>query len=192
MDPRVDRYVKSVKPWQAEIEALRDVILQTKLQESLKWGKPCYAFDGGNIVIIQPFKACVGLMFFKGALLKDPKGLLVDNGPNSQGARRLEFTSVRDVAKAKAAIKAYIKEAVALEASGKKVTFRKKPEPVPNELKAMFKREPRLKKAFESLTPGRQRAYILHFSGAKQSATRTARIEKWAPRILAGKGMHDR
>lgn len=132
------------------------------------------------------------MMFFKGALLKDSKGVLVNNGPNSQAGRRFEFSSEKEITKLAPIIKAYIKEAIAIEESGKKVDFKKKPEPVPDELNKMFAKKPKLKKAFSSLTPGRQRAYILHFSSAKQSSTRQSRIEKHIPRILEGKGLSDR
>lgn len=191
MNPDVDKYVKKAKEWREEIESLRAILLSTKLEEEIKWSKPCYTFEGSNIAIIQPFKACLGLMFFKGTLLKDPGGLLIDNGPNSQASRRFEFTSTQEISKSKAAIKAYIKEAIDIEKSGQKVELKKSPETIPDELQEMFKLKPKLKKAFESLTPGRQRGYILHFSGAKQSATRLSRIEKCMPRILEGKGMHD-
>ncbi|QQR89571.1 MAG: YdeI/OmpD-associated family protein [Myxococcales bacterium] len=172
--------------------ALRAILLKTKLEETLKWNLPCYSYKESNVVIIQPFKNCLGMMFFKGTLLKDPKGVLVDNGPNSQAGRRFEFASVRDINKLTPTIKAYIKEAIAIEDSGQTVTFKKNPEPVPDELKKIFAAKPRVKKAFGSLTPGRQRAYILYFSGAKQSSTRQSRIEKHIPRILEGKGINDR
>jgi len=191
MHPEVNKFIKKSKQWQDEIEGLRTVILQTKLEEDFKWSKPCYTYEGGNVVIIQPFKACLGLMFFKGTLLKDPKGILIDNGPNSQSARRLEFTSLQEIAKSKSTITAYIKEAIEIEKSGLKVDVSKNPEPVPDELKELFKEKPSIKKAFEALTPGRQRAYILHFSGAKQSATRISRIEKCIPGILKGKGLNE-
>jgi uncharacterized protein YdeI (YjbR/CyaY-like superfamily) len=192
MNKDVDKFFQKSRQWQPEMVKLRTVLLKAGLEESLKWGKPCYSRDGANVAIIQPFKACLGLMFFKGTLLKDAKKLLVDNGPNSQAAKRLEFTSVQEVAKLAPAVRSYVREASALEAAGTKVSFRKKPEPIPAELKAMFTRHPKLKIAFAALTPGRQRAYILHFSGAKQAATRQSRIEKCMPRILAGKGMTDR
>lgn len=191
MNPDVDKFLKSSKTWQAEMEKLRSIILKSKLDESLKWRLPCYSYKGGNVVIIQPFKSYLGLMFFKGALLKDPKGILVDNGPNSNSARRLEFSSVQEITKLSSTIKAYIQEAIAIEASGKKVEVKKKPQVLPDELKKAFLKMPKLKKAFEALTPGRQRAYLLHFSGAKQSATRQSRIEKYVPRILEGKGLND-
>jgi uncharacterized protein YdeI (YjbR/CyaY-like superfamily) len=192
MNPDVDSFIKKAKQWQEEMESLRTILLAARLEEDFKWSKPCYTFEASNIAIVQPFKACLGLMFFKGTLLKDPKGVLIDNGPNSQAGRRFEFTSVQEIVKLKTTIRAYIKEAMELEKSGQKVEFKKKPEPIPDELKKMFKLKPKLQKAFEALTPGRQRAYILHFSSAKQYETRMSRIEKCMPRILEGKGMNDR
>jgi uncharacterized protein YdeI (YjbR/CyaY-like superfamily) len=185
----VDKFLKKSKLWRNEIAKLRAIMLKTGLEESYKWNLPCYGSNGGNVAIIQPFKRCLGMMFFKGALLKDPKGVLIDNGPNSQAGRRFEFTSVDEIAKLAPVIRAYVKEAVALEKSGQKVKFKKKPQPVPKELKETFAKKPKFKKAFASLTPGRQRAYILHFSSAKQSATRLARIEKCVQRVLEGKGL---
>lgn len=191
MNKAVDKFLKSAKQWQPEMESLRTVLLAAKLDENFKWGLPCYSKDENNIVIIQPFKKCLGLMFFKGMLLKDPKKILVNNGPNSQAAKRMEFTSVAEIKKSAATVKAYIKEALTLEAAGVKVEFKKKPQAVPAELKAMFTKQPKLKTAFNSLTPGRQRAYIFHFAGAKQAATRISRIEKCIPQILKGKGLMD-
>lgn len=170
---------------------LRSILLKTQLEESMKWRMPCYTFEGHNVVIVQPFKSYLGLMFFKGALLKDKRKILIKNGPNSQASKRVEFHSVADVTKNAGAIAAYVKEAIALEKAGKKVEFKKQPAAVPPELKQMFSKKPKLKTAFQSLTPGRQRAYLLFFGGAKQAATRQSRIEKYVPRILAGKGMMD-
>lgn len=192
MNPDVDKFIKKSKQWQDEIARLRSVLLKTKLEENFKWNLPCYSYKDRNIAIIQPFKSCLGLMFFKGALLKDPKSVLINNGPNSQAARRFEFRSVQEITKMTSTIKAYIKEAIAIEESGQEVEFKKKPEPVPEELKKIFAKKPKVKKAFNALTPGRQRGYILHFSSAKQSSTRQSRIEKCIPRILEGKGIHDR
>lgn len=192
MNQEVDEYVKCAKQWQGEIESLRAILLGAKVEEHFKWKKPCYTFLESNIAIIQPFKTCLGLMFFKGALLEDPYGLLRDNGPHSQAARRLEFQSVAEITKAKSIIKAYIKEAMEIETSGRKVEFKVSPEPLPAELVDIFRKKPAVKKAFYALTPGRQRGYILHFTDAKQAATRTARIEKCLPRILDGKGLNDR
>lgn len=192
MNSDVNVYVRNSKQWRAETEALRSVLLKCRLTEDFKWSKPCYTFEGNNIAIIQPFKACLGLMFFKGVLLKDPEGILAEVGPNSQSAMRIEITSVQQITKLASTIKAYVKEAVELETSGQKVERKTKPEPIPTELKEMFKADTKLKKAFEALTPGRQRAYVLHFSGAKLSETRKSRIEKCTPRILEGKGLNDR
>jgi uncharacterized protein YdeI (YjbR/CyaY-like superfamily) len=187
----VDGFLKRAKSWKEETAKLRETLLETGLDEALKWGKPCYSFAGGNVAIIQPFKTCLGLMFFKGALLKDAKALLVDNGPNSQAARRLEFASTQQIVKMKATIKAYVKEAVGIEKAGLKVELKAQPQAAPQELLDVFAKKPKLKKAFEALTPGRQRGYILHFVGAKQAKTRLARIEKCTPQILAGKGLNE-
>ncbi len=192
MNSEVEKFLKNSKVWQKEIAKLRTIILKTKLEENFKWRLPCYSYNDSNVVIIQSFKACLGMMFFKGSLLKDPKNILIDNGPNSQAGRRFEFRSVEEITKLAPVIKSYIEEAIGIEESGQKVVFKKKAEAMPSELKKMFAKSPKLKKAFESLTPGRQRAYILHFSSAKQSLTRQSRIEKCIPRILDGKGMNDR
>ncbi len=192
MNTDVTKFINTSKQWQEEITKLRTVILQTKLEENFKWRLPCYSHKDSNIVIIQPFKACLGLMFFKGSLLKDKKKILINNGPNSQAAKRLEFKSVKEITQQASTIKEYIKEAISIEESGQKVEFKKKLDSIPEELKKMFVKKPKLKEAFNSLTPGRQRAYLLHFSGAKQSSTRQSRIEKCIPRILQGKGMNDR
>ncbi|HVK62238.1 MAG TPA: DUF1801 domain-containing protein, partial [Bdellovibrionales bacterium] len=172
MNSHVDKFLKSSKLWQPEMAALRAVILKTKLEEDFKWRLPCYTYGDSNIVIIQPFKKSLALMFFKGALLKDAKKILVANGPNSQASRRFEFHSVQEISKLSSTIKAYIQEAIAAEESGQKVKFKKKPQTIPEELKKTFAKMPKLKKSFESLTPGRQRAYLLHFSTAKQASTR--------------------
>lgn len=192
MNPKVDSYIRKARQWQAEFEALRAILLKAPLTEELKWGQPCYTYEGRNVAIVQGFKACCALMFCKGALLKDARGLLQKPGENTQAARRFEFTSVQEITKLAAAVKAYLKEAVEIEKAGLEVEFKKEPEPVPAELLAKLETSPALKRAFEALTLGRQRAYILHFSGAKQSATRAARIEKCAPDILEGRGLHDR
>jgi len=184
--------VKGSNQWNEEIAKLRAILAKTRVEEAKKWNLPCFTYKGSNVAILQPFKACLAMMFFKGTLLKDPKGLLVANGPNSQSARRLEFRSAQEITKLASTIKAYVQEAIKIEDSGQEVEFKKKPESVPDELKKMFGKNSKLKQAFYGLTPGRQRAYILHFSGAKQSATRQSRIEKFLPRILAGKGMMDR
>lgn len=188
--PRVDAFVGRAKTWQGEIQKLRTILLDCGLEEDLKWGKPCFAFEGTNVAIIQPFKAHCSLMFFKGALMKDTHGLLRSQGENTQSALRLEFTSEADVKKS--VVAAYVKQAIAVEKAGLKVDFKAKRElELPEELTQILKKDRRLAKAFQALTPGRQRGYVMHFKSAKQSQTRTARIEKCAPQILAGKGMND-
>jgi uncharacterized protein YdeI (YjbR/CyaY-like superfamily) len=189
--PKVDAFVARAKTWQGEIQKLRSIMLECGLDEELKWGKPCFAFEGKNVAIIQPFKAHCSLMFFKGALLKDTHGLLRSQGENTQSALRLEFTSEAQVKKA--VVAAYVKQAIAVEKAGIKVDFKAKRElELPEELTKILQKDRRLAKAFHALTPGRQRAYVMHFAAAKQSQTRIARIEKAAPQILAGKGMNDR
>lgn len=187
---KVDAFVSRAKAWQGEIQKLRSILLESGLEEDLKWGKPCFAFEGKNVAIIQPFKEMCSLMFFKGALLEDTHGLLRSQGENTQSALRLEFTSEADVKKA--VVKSYVKQAIAVEKAGLSVDFKAKRElDLPEELTAILKKDRKLAKAFSALTPGRQRGYVMHFKAAKQSATRTARIEKYAPKILAGLGMND-
>lgn len=189
--PKVDAFVGRAKTWQGEIQKIRSILLECGLDEELKWGKPCFSFEGKNIAIIQPFKAHCSLMFFKGALLKDTHGLLRSQGENTQAALRLEFTSEAQVKKAMLA--GYVKQAIAVEKAGLKVDFKAKRElELPEELTRILKKDRPLAKAFQALTPGRQRAYVMHFAAAKQSQTRIARIEKAAPQILAGRGMNDR
>ena len=174
-----------------EIRKLRSILLDCGLDEERKWGKPCFLFEGRNVAIIQPFKAHCALMFFKGALLEDTHGLLRSQGENTQSAMRLEFTSEAQVRKA--VVQSYVKQAIAVEKAGLKVAFKAKDElELPEELTQMLQKDRRLAKAFDALTPGRRRGYVLHFTAAKQSQTRTARIEKCMPRILAGKGLNDR
>jgi uncharacterized protein YdeI (YjbR/CyaY-like superfamily) len=178
--------------WQAEIAALQQIVSGFGLTEECKWGKPCYTLDGRNVVIIQGFKGYCALNFFKGAALKDPKKLLVQLG-QVQAARVMKFTSVQEIASKAATIKAYVREAIAVEKAGLRVEPKKTSDfPVPEELTERFRRDPRFKRAFDALTPGRQRGYLFHFAGAKQSATRTARIEKAMPAIFAGRGLLDR
>ncbi|MGV3662558.1 MAG: YdeI/OmpD-associated family protein [Prosthecobacter sp.] len=192
MNPQVDAFITAARQWRPEFTALRELLLKTPLIEELKWRQPCYTFEGSNVIILQGFKACCAMMFTKGALLKDAKGLLHKPGENTQAARRFEFTSVAEIAKLKTTISAYLKEAIEIEKAGLEVEFKKEPEPVPEELRAKFDASPVFQRAFDALTPGRQRAYILHFSSAKQSSTRTARIEKCTPDILKGRGLNDR
>ena len=188
---KVDEFVSRAKAWQAEMQKLRSILLNCGLEEALKWGKPCFTFEGANVAIIQPFKEHCALMFFKGALLPDTHGLLRSQGENSQSALRLEFTSESQIKKA--VLESYVKGAIAVEKQGLKVDFKAKRElELPQELTVLLKKDRKLAKAFAALTPGRQRGYVLHFAGAKQPQTRTARIEKVIPLILAGKGFHDR
>jgi uncharacterized protein YdeI (YjbR/CyaY-like superfamily) len=189
MNPKVDGYLRKAKKWQAEMEKLRRISLDCGLTEELKWGKPCYTFQESNIVIIQGFKEFCALLFCKGALLNDPKGILKKFG--WQAARRIPFTSVREMVEMEPILKAYIHEAVEAEKAGLKVNLKKHPEPVPEEFQNKLDESPALKAAFEALTPGRQRGYILYFSGAKQSKTRESRIAKCMQQILKGKGLND-
>jgi uncharacterized protein YdeI (YjbR/CyaY-like superfamily) len=178
--------------WEAEIEELRRVLAELPLKEECKWGKPCFTLEGRNIVLIQGFKEYCSLLFFQGALLKDEKKLLVQLG-QTQAARVMKFGSAKEIAAKAAAIKAYVREAIAAEKAGLKVELKKTDDfALPEELVRKFKEEPKLKRAFEALTPGRQRGYVYHFDGAKQPATRMARIEKAMPGIFAGRGFLER
>jgi len=170
---------------------LRSILLDCQLTEDLKWGKPCYAFQENNVVIIQPFKEQCAVMFFKGALLKDTHGVLVKPGEHSQAGRQIRFTTVQETAEKEPILRAYVHQAIEVEKAGLEVNFKRNLEPVPEELQNKFDKDPAVKAAFNALTPGRQRAYILYFSGAKQSKTREARIEKCLPQILKGKGLND-
>jgi uncharacterized protein YdeI (YjbR/CyaY-like superfamily) len=190
-NPEVDTFVNRAGQWQGEIRKLRSILLECGLDEELKWGQPCYTHSGKNVAIIQPFKAHCALMFFKGALLKDAHGLLRSQGENTQSAMRLEFTSEAKIKKS--VVESYVKQAIAVEEAGLTVDFKAKRElELPEELTWILKKDRKLAKAFEALTPGCRRAYVLHFSGAKQSKTRIARIEKCIPKILAGKRQNDR
>ncbi len=190
---KVDAFIGRARAWREEMDALREIVLNCGLDEQIKWGKPCYTFNGGNVAIFQPFKPHCALMFFKGVLLQDPEGLLVSQGENSQAAKRLEFTSVEQIARLAEVVQAYVREAIEVEKAGLKVEFRAKHELVyPDELVDALDANPDLRAAFEALTPGRRRAYVLHFSGAKQAKTRAARIEKCVARILANRGLTDR
>jgi len=191
MNPKVEFFFKKQK-WQEEFALLRTIILDCGLTEELKWGQPCYTLDKTNIVLMHGFKEYCALLFFKGALLKDSKGILIQQTENVQAARQIRFTSAQQIEKMKATIKAYIKEAIAVEKSGVKVPMKKTKEfAMPDEFKHALTEIPGLKKAFQALTPGRQRGYLLYFSSAKQTKTREARVEKYVDRILAGKGLED-
>ena len=187
MNPKVDKYLAKAKKWQREMEKLRRISLDCGLSEELKSGKPCYTFQNSNIVIIQGFKEFCALLFVKGALLNDPNGVLKKFG--WQAARRIPFTNVREIGEMEPILKTYIHEA--REKAGLKVNFKTKREPIPEELQNKLDEIPALKTAFEALTPGRQRGYILYFSGAKQSKTRESRVKKCMPQILKGKGLND-
>jgi uncharacterized protein YdeI (YjbR/CyaY-like superfamily) len=192
MNPRVDFFFKKADKWQKELEILRAIALDSPLTEELKWGCPCYAFEGSNIVLIHAFKEYCALLFFKGALLKDSKGILIQQTKNVQAARQMRFTNLREIVEMKAIIKAYIYEAMEVEKAGLKVNLKKTTEfEMPEEFKSKLKDFPALKTAFRALTPGRQRAYLLHFSSPKQSKTREARIEKCKRKILNRKGLTD-
>lgn len=192
MNSKVDFYFTKAKKWQAEIEKLRIIVLDSGLDEELKWGVPCYQFEKNNIVLIHVFKEYCALLFHKGALLKDPKGILIQQTENVQSARQLRFTSLKEIVKLENTISAYILEAIEIEKSGLKVEFKKTKEfNMPEEFENKLSKNSKLKKAFFALTPGRQRGYLLYFSAAKQSKTRDTRIEKYTPQILKGKGLDD-
>lgn len=193
MNPDLDPSFRKATLWREEADKLRAALLACGLDEELKWGKPCYAHEGRNIAIIQRMNGFLALMFFKGALLKDPDGVLERQGPNSRAGFRMRFTSVKDVTRQAKSLKALVREAIDVEKQGLKV---EKPKPgdltLPPELTVAFKRDPTFKAAFNALTPGRQRGYALHFSEAKQSKTRAARIEKYRDKIFDGKGFQER
>lgn len=191
MNPDVDAYIARSDRWPEEISALRPVLLDRGLVEEVKWGKPCYSRDGRNIAIVQEMKDFLALMFFKGALLADPDGVLREQGPNSRSAKRIAFTSVDDVERLADTVGRYVDEAVDVEDAGLTVEPAPEPELAP-ELQERLEADPDLLAAFEALTPGRRREYNLHVSDAKQPTTRASRVDKVAPRILAGKGLRDR
>lgn len=192
MNPKVDFFFTKAKEWKDEYEQLRGIVLDCGLTEELKWGCPCYTLDGKNVVLIHGFKEYCALLFMKGALLKDKKGILIQQTENVQSARQIRFTGVQQIIKLEPAVKAYIKEAMEIEKAGLKVDLKKTSEyKVPEEFQKQLNEKPALKAAFDSLTPGRQRAYLFYFSQPKQSKTRESRIEKYIPQILKGKGMDD-
>ncbi len=205
MDPKVDKYLIDgcmrcelggtpdckVLNWTTELEMLRAIVLDCGLKEEVKWGVPCYTHEGKNVVLLSALKDSANLSFLKGSLLKDQENLLEKPGKNAQAARYLKYTHPKDIEKTEKEIRELIKEAIEVEKAGLKVEFKKNPEPVPEELEAIFEEDPVLKSSFEALTPGRQRGYILFFSAPKQSKTRTARIERSKEKILRGEGLHD-
>jgi uncharacterized protein YdeI (YjbR/CyaY-like superfamily) len=192
MNPKVDAFLRRAKKWQEQMTKLRRIILDCPLTEELKWGKPCYTFQKSNIVIIQGFKEYCALMFCKGALLKDSNRVLIQQTENVQAARQIRFTNVRQIVEMEPIIKAYIHEAIELEKAGLEVKYKKTSEfKVPEEFQNKLDEIPALKTAFDALTPGRQRGYILYFSAPKQSKTRESRVERCIPQILNGKGLND-
>jgi uncharacterized protein YdeI (YjbR/CyaY-like superfamily) len=192
MNPKVDKYLSKAKKWQEEFQKLRTIILDCQLTEELKWGCPCYTFQEKNIVLMHGFKEYCALLFFKGALLKDAKCILIQQTENVQAARQIRFTNVREIVKMDRILKSYIYEAVEVEKAGLKVNFKKNAELIfPEEFQKKLFKNPALKTAFNALTPGRQRAYNLYFSAPKQSKTRESRVEKYMQQILNGKGLND-
>lgn len=192
INPKVNWYFEKAEKWRDEITLLRQILLGCELVEELKWGCPCYARDGNNIVLIHTFKEYCAVLFFKGALLEDPRGLLVQQTRNVQSARQMRFTSVRDLAGREAALKAFVRQAIKIEQAGLKVEMKKTADfDMPAEFQARLAESAPLREAFAALTPGRQRAYLLFFSSAKRADTRMARIDKCAPKILEGLGLND-
>lgn len=192
MNPKVDWFFNKDTKWQDAYQTLRTIILDTGLNEELKWGQPCYTFEKSNICLIHGFKDYCAVLFMKGALLKDPKGILIQQTKNVQAARQIRFTNVTEITKLKKTLKSYIYEAIEAEESGLKVEFKKSSEfEVPEEFQTKLDKKPALKKAFYSLTPGRQRGYLLYFASAKQAKTRESRVEKYIPKILEGAGLED-
>jgi uncharacterized protein YdeI (YjbR/CyaY-like superfamily) len=192
MNPKVDEFLSKAKKWKEEYEKLRNIVLDCELTEEFKWMHPCYTFEKKNIVLIHGFKEYCALLFFKGALLQDAHGILIQQTENVQAARQIRFTNVQEIVAMETILKAYIYEAIEVEKAGLKVDFKKNTELIiPEELQNKFDEIPALKTAFEALTPGRQRAYILYFSEPKQSKTRESRVEKCIKQILNGKGLND-
>jgi uncharacterized protein YdeI (YjbR/CyaY-like superfamily) len=192
MNPKVDFYFDKAEKWQNEVERLRVIVLDCQLGEELKWGCPCYTYHDANIVLIHVFKEYCALLFFKGVLLSDPNDILIQQTEHVQSARQIRFANLREIVKLEPILKSYIYEAIEVERAGLKVKLKKATEfPVPEEFQKRLDKKPSLKKAFYSLTPGRQRGYLLYFAAPKQSSTRESRIDKWAPEILKGKGLHE-
>lgn len=192
MNPKVDGFLRKVKQWQEEYETLRNIVLDCELTEDFKWMHPCYTFENKNIVLIHGFKEYIALLFHKGVLLKDTHGILIQQTENVQAARQIRFTNVQEILEKESIIKDYIYEAIEVEKAGLEVEFKKNTDYIiPDEFQNKLDEMPALKNAFEALTPGRQRAYLHHFSEPKQSKTRVSRVEKWMPQILDGKGLND-
>ncbi|MCT2563993.1 YdeI/OmpD-associated family protein [Chryseobacterium herbae] len=192
MNPKVDFFFDKADQWQKEFEKLRAILLETGLEEELKWGNPCYTYHGRNVVLIHGFKEYCALLFFKGALLNDTHHVLIQQSENVQAARQIRFTTLKEITDLEKVIPTYVYEAVEAEKSGIKVPMKKTKEfEMTEEFQSKLDENSELKEAFEALTPGRQRAYLLHFSSAKQSKTREERIQKYIPQILTGKGLKD-
>ena len=192
MNPTVDFYFSNAKKWQEEQEQLRMIVLNCGLIEELKWGVPCYTFQKSNVVLIHAFKEYCAFLFFKGALLKDANGILIQQTKNVQAARQIRFTNVREIVEMEPILKAYIYEAIEVERAGLQVKYKKTRDfKIPEEFQSKLDKMPALRTAFDALTPGRQRAYIFHFSQPKQSKTRAARVERYVKQILSGKGLDD-
>jgi len=192
MNPKVDWFFDKATQWQKEFEKLRSIILDCGLNEELKWGQACYTYENRNIVLIHGFKEYCALLFFKGALMGDANGILIQQTENVQSARQIRFTNVKEIAKLEKTLKAYIYEAIEVEKAGLKVAYKKTADyKMPEEFQKKLNKSATLKKAFEALTPGRQKAYIFYFSQAKQAKTREARVEKYMKQILQGKGLED-
>jgi len=192
MNPKVDAFIDRAQTWQKEFEKLRAIILDCGLTEEFKWGQPCYAYQDKNIVLIHGFKEYCAMLFFKGALMSDADGILIQQTENVQSARQVRFTNVKEITKLERVLKAYVYQAIEVEKAGLKVKLKKtKDYAVPEEFQKKLDKTPKLKKAFEALTPGRQRAYLFYFSAPKLSKTRESRVDKSVKQILAGKGLDD-
>ncbi|MGO4381108.1 YdeI/OmpD-associated family protein [Pseudoduganella sp. RAF53_2] len=191
-NPAVNAFLGKATSWKEEMTRLREIVLSCELKEEMKWGQPCYTLDGDNIVLIHGFKEYCALLFFKGALMKDPNGILIQQTENVQSARQIRFTNLKEITKSAKIVKAYIEEAIKVGQSGQKVEFKETREyPVPEELQIKFDELPGLRDAFYALTPGRQRGYLLHFAAPKLSKTRESRVEKCMDQILEGRGLND-
>ncbi len=191
-NPEVDEFLRKANLWQKEMGILRTIARDCQLTEDFKWKQPCYTFQGKNVVIVSEFKEYCALNFFKGALLKDSQGILIKPGENTRAGRQIRFTSAQEIDRMEFTLRAYIAEAIEVEKAGLKVEFKQSAElPIPEEFQLLLEEDPDLKNAFNQLTPGRQKAYLLYFTAGKQSKTRTARIEKYRDRILTGKGIND-
>ncbi|HBJ8776939.1 TPA: YdeI family protein [Listeria monocytogenes] len=192
LNPKVDAFLSKPSTWQAEFKALREIAITFELEEEFKWGKPCYAINGSNVFLIHGFKNYCALLFMKGALLRDPENILVQQTENVQAARQIRFTNLQEILDQKEFLKTYIQNAIEVEKAGLEVELKPREEtPIPEELLAKFEEMPALQTAFEALTPGRQKAYLLYFAAPKQSKTRVSRIEKYEATILDGLGLND-